>query len=379
MADVIISPNMNLPVPIVGQDPGPDWANNTNACWGIVDQHNHIAGSGNLVPVAGLDINADFPLNGNNIVTVKTVNFQAQVSPLAGLPPNLGAIYVAGSELYYNDEVGNVVQITNSGSVNSGAGSITGLPSGTASASFSSATFIWQSATNTAADLDFASAILRNTTPGSFGLTLNPPNAMAADYSLTLPNLPGSTLLVTLDTSGNFGTVANSSIADTLGQAMTSTGANAVANTRTRTVSTTVGVGGVAISNSSGNFSTTSTTAVDVTNLSVTITTSGRPVAISLIPDGTASTSQLRASNTSSIAPSIHVLILNGATQIADFVIGIDVNPVGTFRAVDVPVSSVSCSDAPAAGTYTYKVQMYSVVGTTTGSIVSSSLRVYEL
>ena len=51
MANVTLSPNMNLPVPVVGQDPGPDWANNINSSLGILDQHDHTPGKGiQIVP-----------------------------------------------------------------------------------------------------------------------------------------------------------------------------------------------------------------------------------------------------------------------------------------------------------------------------------------
>lgn len=207
MSDVILSPNMNLPVPVVGEEPGPDWANNINACLGILDQHSHVSGQGVPITPAALNINSDLTFQGNNITNLKALIFASQVSPIIAIAPYLGAVYVAGNELYYNDEAGNQVQITLNGSVNSGAGSISGLPSGTASASYSagSQTFVWQSATNTPANMDFASAIFRNLVANSFGLTLNPPNAMGADYDVTLPppNSSGSMAFLTYDTSNN--------------------------------------------------------------------------------------------------------------------------------------------------------------------------------
>lgn len=51
----------------------------------------------------------------------------------------------------------------------------------------------------------------------------------------------------------------------------------------TRATGTTVARGGVAISADSGGFSTQSTTAVNITNLSVTITTAGRPVCLVMV------------------------------------------------------------------------------------------------
>lgn len=202
-----ISPNMSLIVPGVGTEPGPTWASDLNASLGILDQHNHSPGQGIQITPAGININSNLPFNDNNVTTVKTVNFVAQPSSLAGTAPNLGCIYVAGKELVYNDESGNVVPITNNGSVNAGAGSITGLPNGTASASYNSGSqsFVWQSATSTPANLDAGSVIFRNLTSGSDGVTVNPPNALASNYSVTLPptNSTGGTVLLTYDTSNN--------------------------------------------------------------------------------------------------------------------------------------------------------------------------------
>lgn len=215
MSDTTISPNMNLIVPVVGQDPGPDWANNLNADLGILDEHNHSPGQGVQINPAGLNINADLPLNGNNLTLVKTVNFVSQLAPLAGAPPNLGAIYVAGNELFYNDEAGNVVPITHNGSVNAGAGSITGLPNGTASVSYSgiAQTYTFQSATNTPANLDGGAITLRPIAISPNGITINAPPSLPASYSLTLPGaLPGVTSAVNVDPSGNMSFVVGGSV-----------------------------------------------------------------------------------------------------------------------------------------------------------------------
>lgn len=205
-----ISPNMGLIVPGVGTEPGPTWATDLNSDLGILDQHNHSAGQGVPITPSGLDINSDLSIQSNNLTFVKTVRFASQLAPISGVAPNLGIVYVAGNELYYNDEVGNVVPITNAGSVNAGAGSITGLPSGTASASYNSGTgtFIWQSSTNTAANMDNASVTIREQASMAKGVTLSSPNSLAADYTLSFPAaLPGSTKILTVDTSGNIGDV----------------------------------------------------------------------------------------------------------------------------------------------------------------------------
>lgn len=230
-----ITANMGLVVPGVGSEQGPDWAQEINADLGVLDQHDHSPGFGVPITPSGISINANLPLNGNNLTTVKTVNFSAQGSSLSGVSPNLGCVYVAGNELYYNDEAGNVVQITSVGSVNAGAGSITGLPSGTASASYSGGKFVWQSATSTAANMDAGSYIYRNAAASSKGLTLSPPNAMAADFGLVLPSIPGTTSFVTLDTSGNLSGAVSTTAGITGSNiaAGTVTGSNIAASTIT--------------------------------------------------------------------------------------------------------------------------------------------------
>lgn len=208
MSDVIISPNMLLPVPIVSQDPGPDFATNINACMSVVDQHNHSANSGVQISQDGINLTASgatfdsLSFNGSNAFDLRSARFIPQPAAL-GLATDLACIYSAGVDLYFNDASGNQIRLTQGGSIVGTAGSITGLPSGTASASFAGGTFVWQSATNTAANMDAGSYILRNSTASSFGLTLNPPNAMGADYDLYLPSIPGATKIMAIDTSGN--------------------------------------------------------------------------------------------------------------------------------------------------------------------------------
>lgn len=221
MADVTISPNMNLPVPVTGVDSGPDWANNLNSCFSIVDQHNHSSGSGVQITPAGLNINSDLAINGNNLTLIRSVRFSPQLSALS-LPADVGCLYEAGVDLYYNDGAGNQIRITQSGSVSGSTGTITGLPSGTASASYGGGTFVFQSATSTSAVIDGGSFILRNNTASSKGLTLSPPNAMGANYGLTLPSIPGSQSFLTLDASGN--------IADYASISQGLTGSNIVSN-----------------------------------------------------------------------------------------------------------------------------------------------------
>ncbi|MES2347888.1 MAG: hypothetical protein V4641_10005 [Pseudomonadota bacterium] len=224
-ANVIISPNMGLPVPIVGTAPGPEWANDINASLSIIDSHDHTAGHGVPVPPAGININSDLPFVGNNATQLRSARFSAQGSPLAGAS-DLGALYVSGVDLYYNDESGNQVRMTQGGSVTGSSGTITGLPSGTASASFAAGTFTFQGSTNTPANMAVGPLIIGANTASPHTVTVAPPGGLAANYALTLPTgLPASTSILTVDASGNMASTTSPSVSGgTLTGTLTSSG-----------------------------------------------------------------------------------------------------------------------------------------------------------
>lgn len=262
---IIVTPNMNLPVPVVGQEAGPQYATDIDSCFSLIDQHNHTPGSGVMIPTGALNINADLPMNNNRLLGIKSSVFSPQGAPLPGSSPDLGALYVSGADLYYNDGAGNQIRITQGGNVVGPTGSITGLtPPASASYSSGSGTFTWQSNINTAAKMDNGPITIRKTSVSSFGTTVNPPSVLSADYSLQLPpdNSTGVNSFVTMDTSNNLSV------------------GPAVANGITRNNLAPVGQ---QVSASSGTYSTQVSGGYNpITNLSVTITTTGRPVIVIL-------------------------------------------------------------------------------------------------
>ncbi len=206
MANYTVSPNMGLAVPTVGVDPGPDWANNLNADLTVLDSHNHAPGSGVQINPNGININQDLPFNNNNATLLRSVRFNPQSTTLA-LITDIGCLYETGVDLYYNDGNGNQIRITQSGGIAGTPGSIGGLvPPASVTYVSVDKTFVFQSAASTPANIDVASIILRNLVANSKGLTLSPPNAMANDYTITLPALPSTTSVLTMDTSGNIST-----------------------------------------------------------------------------------------------------------------------------------------------------------------------------
>ena len=279
---------MNLPIPVVGVDAGPDYALNVNACLAFIDSHNHAPGSGVQITPSGLNININLPMNQNSLTLVGSIQYFSQSSD----PSSNNTGYVKNGDFYFTDGSGNHIRFTASGSIVGATGNITGLGGGAAVTYVDAQTkYVFTDNNTFPAALDSGGVIIRQIdTSGALGITLQSPNSLASNYSLTLPTaLPGSNQYLTSSNAGNL----SFSTADQIGSAMTSVGANSIANARTRTIASTVGVGGVAINGPSATFGTTSSSFSIVTNLSVTITTSGRPVALFVSSDGSGNPASL--------------------------------------------------------------------------------------
>lgn len=132
---------------------------------------------------------------------------------------------------------------------------------------------------------------------------------------------------------------------------------------------------GQQVSSSSGAFSTSVAGPTDITNLSVTITTTGRPVVLALIGNDAASDSELRLFNQSGLGLA-KVKILRGVTQVCSYILA-QADDVSTLNFLELPPSVVHTIDVPAAGTYTYKAQ--AVASTCTFFVTNVKLIAYEL
>lgn len=200
-----LSPNMNLIVPAVGSEQGPDYAFDINSSLGIIDQHTHAPGSGVPITPSAMNINAALNINSNFLTNIAGLTLIAQ-----GSTPAINTIYENGVDLYFVDGLGNNIRITQSGAVAGTPGSISNLVA-PASASYVAinSTFVFQSNASIAANLDAGALLMRNLTPNStFALTLQPPAALSANYSVTLPTLPATTSLLVMDNTGVISTQA---------------------------------------------------------------------------------------------------------------------------------------------------------------------------
>lgn len=378
MSNIVVSPNMNLPVPIVGEEAGPAYATDVNNCMSVIDSHDHSTGSGVQITPSGINISADLPFNNNNATVLKTARFTAQSSPITASSPNLDCLYVSGVDLYYNDGSGNQVRITQSGGVAGSPGSIANLTS-PASATYVSgtSTFVWQSAASTPANMDAGSYILREVAANANGITISSPSGLASNYSVTFPgSLPGQQNFMTLDNSGNIATwaVDNSTLevsSNTLRIKASGVGTTQIADGAV--TKPKEGPTGQQISLSCGNpFGVVSVTPADVTNLSITLTTYGNPVMLMLIPGGTNPSYIEGTAGVSGYRGWIYMV--RGSTSLNQF----KFNTTGTNSGVITwPPGSVSFIDPVGAGTYTYKIQASIDLGTM--NMFNMSLVAYEL
>jgi hypothetical protein len=176
----------------------------------------------------------------------------------------------------------------------------------------------------------YAAALQLRSNGNTAGLVA--PAGLAASYQLTMPPaLPAS---------------ASRLIVDALGNMTFSAGASAVSSL-----------------SASNPQRFTSTTLTDVTNLSVTITASGRPILLTLLADqNNSSGGTMTASNRGSVEMDQGglggVFFVEGSTVLGSQTLqgtdSVNSNPI----IIDYPASSFSTIVlAPSAGSHTYKVQ----------------------
>jgi hypothetical protein len=384
MANPLVTPNMGLTEPGIGNTLSPTWATLLNADLGLIDAHDHTPGKGVQLTSASILINQDFPLNGFNLTSVNSLVYSA---PVSGTPSMLST-FSNGTDLFYKDSAGNVIQLTKAGAPNAGTGNIQGLPStpiGGAGISWVNAQSTFQFLADdgvSAANIDVASMVIRY--PGSYPtpsgnfILLQAPTSLASGYSITLPALPASQKIMTLDNAGNM-VAAYSVDGTTIGITSNQLGVVASGVNTTQLADGSVtrpkqAAVGQQVSGNTGLKQALGTASTLVAQ--VTITTTGRPVVLILNPTGSASGIRVGNQGGSTIEVSGNVTLLRGASTIS-------ISNVGAYLApgtrVYVPPSSWSFIDVIGAGTYTYSVD---ISGTSINSVTevnNCTLLAYEL
>lgn len=190
MSFTTTTPNMALVLPEPTLELGPAWAVEINAAFTQIDSHNHTGGQGVQIPSAGLNINADLSFQSTNQLSIRSSRYIDVGTPLSG-PTDLRSIYVAGGNLYYNNQLGQQVQITSGAALN--AASIGGIGGDyvTSGASVyytnASSSYSFTSAGNLYANMWNGAITIYETGTNTNGITIQSPTALAAAYILTLP------------------------------------------------------------------------------------------------------------------------------------------------------------------------------------------------
>jgi hypothetical protein len=318
----------------------------------------------------GLNISSDLAFLQNNATQLKSARFYPQSAVLSD-PADVGCLYEVDDDLYYNDGLGNQVRITQSGAVAGTPGSIANLVS-PASASYVSvgSTFVFQSAANTSANIDGASIILRNLSANSFGLTLDPPAGMGANFAITFPSLPGSgTKFVSLNSSGTLGAswdVDNSTLE-------ISTNVLQVKDagiTRTKLAAL-----GQDVSSSSGLDSRQSETFSTIPNQSATVTAVGNnhPVFIMMQPDGSPSNgAYIGVTVGSSATCAAWIRLRRGSTEIARWTYALKTTSATGVPFIYLPASLSFLDTSPGTGSVTYTFQ-YRIIDSTGTPVIEVS------
>lgn len=149
-----------------------------------------------------------------------------------------------------------------------------------------------------------------------------------------------------------------------------------------RSTGTSVAAGGVAISSSCSNFTTASASPVDVTNLSVTIVTTGRPVKIMLVSDQSINFHGLGAGRAGTEAAGAFYLVVNGTGTGGDVVIAsqvIDVAASGALTTITMPLGCINHIYTAGVGTFTFRLRTAATLGGTTMACSYAKLIAYEI
>ncbi len=354
-----ITPNMQLNLPVPTVTLGPAWASQLNTALGLVDDHDHTTNKGRKVPSAGLNINADLSFNSFNLNLVRSVRFTAEPTPLVEAS-DIRSVYSAGGDLYYNNSAGVAVQITSGSSVLAASDGI--------SRAFEN--LVLSTATLTIGPSDTFSFIEADGTAGNTTITLPSAAAVAAGRLYEFKNSASidpleavKTLTLNPNGSDTVDGVAGDIIVGNNGTSVRLV-SDGIGNWLSNRTFSSFPLASASSGNYSQNFAIPNSYAV--TNLSVTITTKGRPVVIKVIPDGqgtSANTLQSEFVIFTTVADVMNDLapyaqINRDSTNI--FMTSVPAYPSGlaTTTSPRIAPTFIETVDYPAAGTYTYTVRL---------------------
>lgn len=387
---------MNLIIPTVGQEAGPQYALDVNNSLTLLDQHDHSPGKGVQITPAGMDINASLSFNNNPLLSLSYLSFQAGASASTAVQSVSSAPVSGINELFYTDSNGTQTQITANGIVNATAAAIPGE-------SYDAGTFIWvqtQSSLPTRpANFDIGSVTIRPNVDGTTnGVVLGPPNAISSQYNIQLPQVPGATGIMQLDTSGNMlASLVPDNSTIVIASQVLKVGNKGITNAQIADQTITNNqLADVVISSGGhpgvGVVSTTSGTLTQIlaaplnpwaTSINNSLSDGTRPIVIHIqaVPNGLNAFVQILNGGSSSAVGVLQVRMLNSsASVVATWEYQYEISASGTSSVAQQTPLNLTNVFFPNGTIDTYTVQVYMAI--TTGSSISvnnAEIIAYEL
>src|SRR5215217_2079037 len=400
-----ITPNMNIITPVPGTTPGPGWATTLNDGFTTVDSHNHATGNGVKITPAGLNINTDLPLNDHLVTSVGAVGLTTLPSTIV----TAATVNNVNGDLYWTNGGGTPVQITSGSSVQSSSSTVS--RNYDASVTISANTTILASGTVSFYKVDTTSAN-QITLPAASAVASGrfyefvDSTGLCATNNITFiragadtMNQSATNIVLTYGFAGaRFVSDGVSNWSVSFFNGAVQIGTAQIANNAITTAKiadaaiTTIKIADGAVTKakqaalawqlsagSSGSYFTAQTTPQDVTNMSVTIASNGRPVIIALIPDGTTNFGSLGVDRPSGVAADAYFYVVRGAsTVVARY--NLAIGGASGALASRVPPGCLMAIDQQVAGSYTYKIQAASsVLGVVNAGVYNCRLIAYEL
>ncbi len=193
---------MNLTLPGVSTEPGPDWANQINASLLLIDAHDHSSGKGVKITPSGMNITSDLSFQSQGATNLGYLMFSQTSAPAA----NDSVFVNTDGDLQWKTVNGTYTILTSTGSAAAVGGFTGDYASTDAEANYSDLTksYSFLQDTGISASVNCGPLSIFENVLSSNSVTIDTVSSLAASYTLTLPSaLPSATALLTFDTSGN--------------------------------------------------------------------------------------------------------------------------------------------------------------------------------